>query len=510
MFKWIAIIKVIQRRRRRSMAEHTFTYEELNKTFNSIKGKTLGEIDKNNVFKRAETNPKITGIAGDVIEQSVLGYPADTKNQPDLTVDGDDVELKCTGLKRVKKSKKNTKANRITLEAKEPMSITAVSPNAIIDQEFETSTLWHKLEKMLLVYYLYDSEKTVQAADYAKFSIQGSHFNKFDDSEKQIIENDWTVVRDFIRNVHENDLNIDEEYPKISKLRSEMMYMDTAPKWPNRPRFRLKRAFVSTIIQKELGADFEPLVGDANFGNYKELDAILHEKTEQFRGQSILEIATTLGVDLTKSGKAICEQIVTKMFGAEVGKIRKIENFAKMDVLPKTLILSDKGGRTEDTKFDRIDFAEWTDPRKSFEESDVYSFFSEKVMLFVVFKEPYAKAPLKEVEFQGFKRIMFSDEFLNSEVKQTWEDVRELVNENKLTVTTQTDKNGQILYTPKTGLPKTETNFPKSSNHAVFLRGTGKDATDKTLELNGLTMYQQQFWIKGKLMVEMLDNEEYI
>lgn len=36
--------------------------------------KTLGQVDVNNVFARTITHPKITGIAGDVVEQSILGY----------------------------------------------------------------------------------------------------------------------------------------------------------------------------------------------------------------------------------------------------------------------------------------------------------------------------------------------------------------------------------------------------------------------------------------------------
>lgn len=38
----------------------------------STTNKTLGEVDTNRVFDRTKANPKITGIAGDVIEQSVL------------------------------------------------------------------------------------------------------------------------------------------------------------------------------------------------------------------------------------------------------------------------------------------------------------------------------------------------------------------------------------------------------------------------------------------------------
>ena len=46
-----------------------------------IKGKTLGEVDKSHQFARTEKNEKITGIAGDVIEQSVFGYERDSKQE---------------------------------------------------------------------------------------------------------------------------------------------------------------------------------------------------------------------------------------------------------------------------------------------------------------------------------------------------------------------------------------------------------------------------------------------
>ena len=39
-----------------------------------VKGKTLGEVDTSRQFDRTKKSEKITGIAGDVIEQSVFGY----------------------------------------------------------------------------------------------------------------------------------------------------------------------------------------------------------------------------------------------------------------------------------------------------------------------------------------------------------------------------------------------------------------------------------------------------
>ena len=104
--------------------EYAFVRVELEEKLESVRNKTLGEVDTANVFAITETNPKVTGIAGDVIEQSILGYPPDSRQQPDILVDGVPTEVKTTGLRPAKQGK--------GLEAKEPMSITAVSLLSLI------------------------------------------------------------------------------------------------------------------------------------------------------------------------------------------------------------------------------------------------------------------------------------------------------------------------------------------------------------------------------------------
>lgn len=95
-----------------------FTREEIENLLDSCIGKTLGEIDSTDVFGRYANSNK--GLAGDVIEQSVLGYPPDTRQYPDIVVDGVETEVKTTGV-RVGRGRSRE------IEAKEPMSITAVS-----------------------------------------------------------------------------------------------------------------------------------------------------------------------------------------------------------------------------------------------------------------------------------------------------------------------------------------------------------------------------------------------
>lgn len=490
------------------MPNHVFTKKELIEIFDNVIGCTLGEVDKNNVFNKTILNPKITGIAGDVIEQSVLGYPADNKQEADLIVDGIDTELKTTGLKISKKG-------IYSVEAKEPMSITAVSPNKIVEEEFYSSMLWHKMEHMLLIYYLYDSETTVPASEYAKFPIQNYQFHEFSKEDIEILLNDWQVVRDFIINVKENNLNPSIEYPKISKLRNQMLYMDTAPKYPHPPRFRLRRQTLTTIVQKFLGKEFQPLYGKNKFSNYKELDEILENFTIKYKDKSIEEIARILDLELVRNSdgkvnKSITEKIMTAAFGIKSGKLRKIDTFAKIGTIPKTLTLTNKGARTEDTKFDTIDFLEWSDPRRDFECSSIYEFFANQTLLFSIFEEAYNNSPLEKNIFKGFKRLSFDDEFINSEVKKTWDQVRYLLFNNKFKVEGVRNKNGELRLNKKTGTIQEATNFPKSKDYAIFLRGTSTDSTKKPLKLNGYDIYQQQFWIKGTVLVEMLNKIDYV
>ncbi|MDR2589972.1 MAG: hypothetical protein LBC71_03170 [Oscillospiraceae bacterium] len=493
------------------MPRHNFARNHLIHILNEVKGKTLGEVDVKNVFDKTISNHKVTGIAGDVIEQSVLGYPADNKKKPDLIVDGVDTELKTTGLKRVNKQ---ANSDEFELDAKEPMSITAVSPDYIVNEEFDESALWHKLEHMLLVYYLYDSQKTVIASEYARFPILDYQFHIFDGDDKDILQKDWELVRDFIRKTKEELDNPTSRYHEISRLRENMLFMDTAPKYPNPPRFRLKRSVVSAIVKKHFGEDFKFSYNYTKFKSYDGLKMILHTFTDTHRNKSIKQIAIDLGIKITRNkkgvvNKSITERVLTAAFGSTSGKLRKIEIFAKIGIIPKTIAISPKGARTEDTKLDAVDFSEWTDTSIPFEDSNVYNYFANHVLLFTIFQEPYADAALEENVFLGFKRISFNDDFIYNYVKPTWDKVRELINNNNLMVSESLNKYGNPILN-KSGTKKEATNLPKSKDYVVFLRGTGQDSTKKSYTVNGISMYQQHFWIRGKFLVEMLSEVDFI
>ncbi len=481
---------------------HFFHKEELKQILDGALNKTLGEVDKNNVFDRTITNPKITGIAGDVIEQSLLGLPPDNLQRPDLDIDGVDTELKTTGIRLSKKE-----ANKY--EAKEPMSITGVSPDKIVLEKFETSNFWHKLEHTLLVYYHYAANKTVKAAEYADFYIRGYEFHEFNDEDKERLRNDWEIVRDFILELQNTYENPKEEYPRISsELRSKLVYIDTAPKWPNSPRFRLKRQVVTNIVQNHFGDKLEQLPG--RYNGFKDIDFKCHCIAEQDAGKTVEQLIQQYDIVANTVSKSINEAIIVRMFGGQSKKMNKIELFNRFGIIGKSITMTEEGNRTEDTKLFSIDFEEWTDENIEFEKSRLYDYFANYQFLCMMFEEPSLDAPLSENKFIGFKRLSFADEFIQEEVRKIWGEVRRLIWENRLLETQEVDKQGKVRINLKSGTAKTSLNFPKAKDNIVFVRGSGIDASVKTEEVNGIKMYKQYVWIKGSYIVNELNQLEIL
>jgi hypothetical protein len=488
--------------------DHIFSYNELVTLLDKSLGRTLGDLDKNHVFDKTKNNPKITGIAGDVVEQSVLGYKPDSNQRPDILVDDKYYEVKTTGIRASKK-----KDCEYDYEAKEPMSITAVSPEKIVGETFETSHFWEKLKNMLLVYYLYDSIERVLAADYAKFLLEGYEFHSFDDSDICILKNDWETVRNFIREIQEDYSNPESQYPRISyELRDKLMYIDTAPKWPNPPRFRLKRSVVTGIVDEYFRGNKHLEELPVKYDSYNELDEKCREFTIKYKNKSVEELLNIFSIptnDLDNLSKSVSEQIVVKMFEGNSKKFKDVKLFNEIGLNIKSIVLTSKGGRTEDTKLMRLDFDEYFDSEKAFEDYQIYDYFMNHQFLCIIFEEKDGKQKFKDNKFVGFKRFIFSDDFINSEVKKTWSEIRTLILRKELKNNICVDKNGNIIVN-KTGVVKSAPNFPKSKTNAVFVRGDSSDSTSKTEEVLTIKMYRQYIWIKGKIIVDILKEKQLL
>ena len=478
--------------------------------------KTLGELDIAKECNCVAGMRKKTGIAGDVIEYSVLCLPKKwkgrTKQEPDIEVDGVRYEVKTTGLRRCKH-------NDASFEAKEPVSITAVSPQNIAREEYHSSMFWHKIAHLLFLYYVYDSRTVVPPSGYAKFPLVSYQFHEYGDfsiEEQKTIENDWRIVRDFVALLQSRYSDYESQYPRISyELRPKLMLLDTAPKWPHNPRFRFKKSFVTTIYLRH-AAKKQKEVLTRRQGGYERIQDIVDECSNiinQYKGKSVKWLCHHFGIVPTKELKSIAEPIIVKMFHGTRKKMSDVDLFSKVGIVGKSIVFTKDNGRTEDTKFFTIDFGEIMDEGISFEDSQFYEYFSTHKILFVIFEEPNREASLLENKFQGFSLITLDEDFIQTNVRPVWEKVRHLVLNNKLVDVPICYKKGpnkgkQIVN--KNGKLRSAPNFPKSGDGDVFVRGTGNDSKDKREVVNGIRMYYQQVWIRGEYLSRLVAQSHQI
>lgn len=476
-----------------------------------ILGKTLGEIDKNNVFDKTLSSPKITGIAGDVIEQSVFEYKANSNQIPDLCIDGDYSELKTIGV---------LDKGQGVWEAKEPCSITAVSISSIVEEEFDDSAFWHKAARILFVYYVYTSDKAVTAREYMEFPIKNFYYYVCPPDDRVVLEKDWTKVQDFLRGIREaypNEEDRKTQYPNLSTvLNRELEYLDTAPKYPNSPRFRFRRRFVTVIVQKSINNTYENT--GRHYLGLEDVERECAEYTKRYKGKTVKSLCKTFGIPTDTINKQIIDKLIARMFGGqEAKKISNIEQLAKLGLQGQTVVMTEKGGRTEDMKLSAcpLNVDEFKDSGIKFEDTEVYSFFTDYRLLCPIFTEHPKDTPLGpkvnygENTFEGFKILRLDSEEIMNSLKKVWDEAHELVYEDKLTVSPMYLRDGSLRITPKTGEVMMETNLPKSKDNVIFFRGTGSDANDK-ITINGLPMYRQNYWIKGSFIVEELKRQPFL
>ena len=105
------------------MPEHIYERADLIERFDRILGRTLEEIDDKGLFQQVRAFGRQKGVVGTLIEQCVLGYAPDSRQEADLVVlegaERTKTELKSTGMVIDREPTPH-------FVAKEPMSITAV------------------------------------------------------------------------------------------------------------------------------------------------------------------------------------------------------------------------------------------------------------------------------------------------------------------------------------------------------------------------------------------------
>lgn len=501
---------------------HKFTRRDLEALLQGAMGKTFEEVDVRGLIDRyMEANPNkvVKGVPGDIIEQSVLGLPKDSLQKADLIIDGVPTELKTTGVYRRENGRK------VEYVAKERLTITTINYSGIANERFENSHLWEKINKILLVFYQYGDSKASSTADYKNFMYLLYSYMKFSKEEIDNIKADWERVKNFFAS--EYGINVINELKggnltdwrrkELRKILSDSLnglgYLEVSPKFP-RARLAIKNSYfkektAEIFNQKKYSARLNDI------SSYDDLIVKISSSVAPYSGKTLGEIAEEASSrgqeEAARSiSKASTSHILGYILTGKYVKAGLIEQIAKSGFVAKTVTVKPGGYKKEDMKLTPVVFSEFSDGTV-FEDSSFYNFIFGNRFLCGVFERAPGGAlrdRSKDI-FVGVKIIEFSDAIFEESARSTWDKVSRMYLNNEIKSFPELRKNGEFIIN-RNGQKKMGTNLPKSSEYEFFLRGTGTDSSRKSHIINGYAMYHQDYWVRGSLVVDLLNKVDFI
>lgn len=419
-------------------------------------GIPLKDIDKTGRLSTGK------GAIGTVIEESWYGYSPNGESEPDFSEAG--VELKVTPYIKGKKG---------DIRAKERLVCNIINYMEEYDKTFKTSAFWHKCETMLLM--SYEHLKDVPKGEY---KIDKAVLFSFPEEDLCIIENDWKIIIDKIRNgqahlISEGDTMYLAACTKGATAASvrKQPFSDIPAK---QRAYSLKSSYMTQVLNTYIFGNSvnERVIKDWHDLKKNTFEDIIVDKLKPFFGKTQQELKTLFSVEST--AKNLNEVLLAKMLGV-TGKIAYTDEFQKACIVPKTIRVQKTGKIKENMSFPTFDFIKLS-KETEWEESDLYNYLAPTKFLFVIFQEN----DNGELVFDRVKFWNIPNDDLE-EVHRVWQR------------TVDTIRKGVQLIPTKQGISN---NLPKQSESPIaHVRPHGKDGSDKLPLPDGRMMTKQCFWL---------------
>lgn len=220
----------------------------------------------------------------------------------------------------------------------------------------------------------------------------------------------------------------------------------------------------------------------------------IDNKLQKFKGMKVSELKEHVGIT-TKDNKASFVSLARKMLGISSNQFTLCDG--KVDAVLKTVRVTGMKNPAESMSFMPVNFDEWINS-PSWVDSSLYKYFKEKTLILFIFQQYPSgqRVDDNEMTFYGVKVWKMSNYDLNHGLKEVWDEVCSLLNENRLEISPVIQKNGQVIN---------KNNLPKSGfNDLGHLRPGAKNGDDKILLPTGQTIVKQRFWFNSEYVKEIL------
>lgn len=433
-------------------------------------------------------NSNAKGQLGNFLERYYFGYMPNGEQEADFSNTG--IELKQTCVDK----KKNGQ-----LTAGERLSITNISYNEPVEDDFYKSHVWNKIRLILLIHYLRD--RTIDRMDYQ--ILFANLFTPTQEDLKIIIE-DYNKINEKIKAGKAHELSESDTLYLGACTKGATAAKSTRPQFygdhtlARKRNFCFKRQYMDYVLHHYVlkhDVPYESII--ANSREY------IHSFEEYVLNCINRNIGTTdeqlcaLFNREYNNNKAQWIDLAYRMLGI---KNSKAEEFVKANIVVKTIRIEENGKNKESISLPPFRFMDLMN--QTWENSDFYEYFETTRFLFVVYKKEKDRYVLK-----GAKMWNMPYEDLNITCKEGWERIQKVIKDGVILTPKKSGK--KIIYL--NNLPKKADNpimhiRPHAQKAAFKLKdGTIVGNLTNANELpDGQWMTTQSFWLNNDYILSQI------
>lgn len=444
--------------------------------------------EKSKYSAGAVFNKKSKGQLGNLIEKYYFGYDINGNQEADFNKVG--LELKQTPIERTKKGE---------YRAGERLSITNISYNRPVEEDFYKSHVWEKIRCILLIHYLRD-----KSVDRLEYVIKFVNLFSPPKEDLQIIISDYHKINDKIKQGRADELS-----------ESETMYLGACTKGADskssrRPQYYgdhslarkrnycFKLSYMKFILRNYVLQNDVPcetiLKGDIDTTFQEHVVNLINHHI----GKTDEQLCREYGREYNNN-KAQWVDLSFRMLGI---KGNHAAEFEKANIVVKTIRIEKNGKNRESMSFAPFKFKELAN--EEWEESTVFDYFDTTQFLFVVFEKKGSNYLLKGSQLW---HMPYHD--LNVVVKQEWETYKSIIKKGVILKKVSRSNGNVVVQNNLPGMKDTKIIHlrPHAKKAAYklkdgFLEGNIERDADELP--NGEWMTKQSFWLNRDYVLKQI------
>lgn len=451
-------------------------------------GKTIEEIIISSE-KNVEVNIKNKGMIGQLIEELWFDQKPNSSPLPDFEKVG--IELKVIPL--IQQTKK--------IAVKERTKVCSIDYKKIIDESWDTSHAKLKLNKILFIYYLYQSKNLLQSK-----VIKVDLWELKQGTNEIIIRKDWLGVKQNI--VDGNAHLLSESQSKVlaasragsggKSKNGEQKDLVTQPNKIHEEKalkraFSLKSSFTNQRwVEISTRTKYESIIETLNLATFDSFEQAVLEKLNSLQNKSVFELSELYDVKIGKS-KSRVASVIKKIIGFKSVR-SKIKEFEQLGIEIKMINVRTHDHRPMEAisfpamKLEEFILEEW-------EESTFLPMIN-KILFIPIYKE---RKDISDLDALYLGKAFFwtpsNDEI--SIIEQEWLNYQNEVQQGKCKIT-------KILNKSERGYKEVSELSKESATKIIHMRPHGRDSKDRDEDGLGNNIIKQSFWLNTKFMQQLI------